>query len=31
VRRFVYLHQDALWIGLCAAVAAGILILLLVS
>jgi hypothetical protein len=25
VRRFVYMHQDAMWIGLCAAVATGIL------
>jgi len=31
VRRFVYLHQDAMWIGLCAAVATGILIRLLSS
>jgi hypothetical protein len=31
VRRFVYLHQDAVWIGLCAAIAAGILIRLLAS
>jgi anionic cell wall polymer biosynthesis LytR-Cps2A-Psr (LCP) family protein len=29
VRRFVYMHQDAMWIGLCAAVATGILIRLL--
>jgi hypothetical protein len=29
VRRFVYLHQDAMWIGVCAAVATGILIRLL--
>ena len=31
VRRFVYLHQDALWIGLFAAVATGILIRLLAT
>ena len=31
VRRYVYLHQDAMWIGLCAAVATGILIRLLSS
>jgi len=30
-RKFVYLHQDALWIGLCAAAAAGVLIRLLSS
>jgi len=29
LRRYVYLHQDALWVGLVAAVAAGILIRLL--
>jgi hypothetical protein len=29
VRRYAYLHQDAMWIGLCAAVATGILIRLL--
>jgi anionic cell wall polymer biosynthesis LytR-Cps2A-Psr (LCP) family protein len=31
VRRFVYMHQDAMWIGLCAAVPTGILIRLLSS
>jgi hypothetical protein len=31
VRRFVYMHQDAIWIGLCAAVATGILARLLSS
>ena len=31
VRRYVYLHQDAAWIGLCAVVATGILIRLLSS
>ncbi|HSD03997.1 MAG TPA: hypothetical protein VLB81_16595 [Gaiellales bacterium] len=31
VRRFVYLHQDAIWIGLCTGVATGILIRLLWS
>ena len=29
LRRYVYLHQDVLWVGLVAAVAAGILIRLL--
>jgi hypothetical protein len=31
VRRYVYLHQDAMWIGLCVTVATGILIRVLSS
>jgi hypothetical protein len=30
-RKFAYLHQDAMWIGLCAIIAAGVLIRLLTS
>ncbi|HET7170251.1 MAG TPA: hypothetical protein VFI18_01325 [Gaiellales bacterium] len=30
-RKFAYLHQDALWVGLCATAAAGVLIRLLTS